>query len=34
MHVPVSQKENLVKYRAQNFLNENIKNYLKKKKSS
>lgn len=31
MHVPVSQKQNLVKYRAQNFLNENIKNYLKKK---
>ncbi|MCH2533297.1 MAG: hypothetical protein MK008_02520 [Bdellovibrionales bacterium] len=34
MHVPASQKQNLVKYRAQNFLNENIKNYLKKKKSS
>ena len=33
MHVPKNQKQNLVKYRAQNYLNESIQQYLNKKKN-
>lgn len=33
MHVPKNQKQNLVKYRAQNYLNDSIQQYLNKKKN-